>query len=45
MRLFDARVYHLNQDIWVFIEINHQFLSLLHLAEAVLINEVSIVEE
>lgn len=45
MWLFDAAVDHLNEYVGVFIEFDHKLLVLLHLSEAVLINDVSIVEE
>lgn len=45
MRFLDAAVDHLDENIGIFIELYHEFLVLLHLPEAVLINNVSIVEE
>ena len=45
MWFFDAAVDHLDENVRVFIEFDHKFLHLLHLPEAVLINDVSIVEK
>ena len=45
MGLLDARVDHLDQDVRVVAELDHQFLVLLHVSEAVLVNDVGVVEE
>lgn len=45
MWLFDAAVDHLDEYVGVFIEFDHKLLVLLHLSEAVFVNDVSIVEE
>ena len=45
MRLLDAGVDHLDKDIGVLIEVDHQLLCFLHLTEAIFFNKVSVVEE
>ena len=45
MRLLDARVDHLDKDIGVLVEVDHQLLCFLHLTEAIFFNQVGVVEE
>ena len=45
MRLFYARVDHLNENFVELVERDHQLLLFLHLAEAVLCQQQSIVEK
>ena len=45
MRLLDAGVDHFYQDICVVRELDHQLLVLLHRSEAVLVDDVRVVEE
>ena len=45
MWVFDARVGHLDEDVGVFLEVDHELLLLLHVSEFVLVNAVSVVEE
>ena len=45
MRLLDAGVDHLDQNVGIIAELDHQLLVLLHVAEAVLVDDVSVVEE
>ena len=45
MRVLNARVSHFNEDIGILLEINHEFLLLLHVSELVFINAVCVMEE
>ena len=45
MRLFDAGVHHLNKDVRVFVEVDHQFLGILHSSEGVFVDKVRVMEE
>lgn len=45
MRFFNATVDHFDKDIGIFVELNHELLHLLHLSEAIIINNMSVVEE
>ena len=45
MRLLDAGVHHLYQDVGVVAELDHQLLVFLHVAEGVLVDDVRVVEE
>ena len=45
VRLLNARVDHLDQDVGVVGELNHELLVLLHVTEAVLVDDVGVVEE
>lgn len=45
MRLFDAGVDHLYEDVGIFMEFNHKFLHFLHLSEGVFVYDVGVVEE
>ena len=45
MGLFDAWVGHPDEDVGVLLEVDHQFLLLLHVAELILVDTVRIVEE
>ena len=45
VRVLDARVCHLDEDVSVLLKVYHQLLLLLHVAELVLINTVRVVEE
>lgn len=45
MGFLDARVDHLNYYLGVVGKVDHQLLGLLHVAERVFINDVSVVEE
>lgn len=43
--LFDAAVDHLDEDVGIFVELDHELLVLLHLSEAVFVHYVGVVEE
>ena len=43
--VLDARVGHLNEDIRILLEVDHQLLLLLHVAESVFVYDVRVVEE
>jgi len=43
--IFDAGVSHFDKDVGVLLEVDHQLLLLLHVAEFVFINTVRVVEE
>lgn len=45
VRLLDAGVHHLDQNVRVISKLDHKLLVLLHVAEAVLVDDVGIVEE
>ena len=45
VRFLDARVDHFDQDVGVVGELNHQLLVLLHVTEAVFVDDVRVVEE
>lgn len=45
VRFLNAAVDHLDEDTWVFGELNHELLILLHLAEGVLVHSVCVVEK
>ena len=45
MRLLDTRVDHLNENISIVREFDHELLVLLHHSEAVLVHDVCVVEE
>ena len=45
MRIFDARICHLDENVGILLEVDHEFLLLLHVAELVLVNVMRIVEE
>ena len=45
MGLLNAGIHHLNKYVRVFVEFNHEFLTILHLFEGVFIDNVSVVEE
>ena len=45
MRVFDARIGHLDENVGILLEVYHEFLLLLHVAELVLVNVMRIVEE
>ena len=45
MWFFNAAIDHLNKNVGVFMELNHQLLTFLHLTECVFIYDVSIVEK
>ena len=45
MRLLDARVDHLDENIGVVREFNHELLILLHHSETVFVHDVCVVEE
>ena len=45
MRLLDARIDHLDENIGIVCEFNHELLILLHHSEAVLVYNVCVVEE
>ena len=45
MWVLDATIGHFNEDIGILLEINHQFLLLLHVPELVFIHAVRVVEE
>lgn len=45
MWVLDATIGHFNEDIGILLEINHQFLLLLHVSELVFIHAVRVVEE
>ena len=43
--IFDARISHFHKDIGIFLEVDHQFLLLLHVSKLILIHHVCVVEE
>ena len=43
--LLDAAVDHFNEYVWVFVELYHELLPVLHLPEGVFIDYVGVVEE
>ena len=43
--VFDAGVGHLDEDVCVFLKVDHEFLLLLHVSELVLVHAVSVMEE
>ena len=43
--LLDAAVDHFNEYVWVFVELYHELLTVLHLSESIFIHYVGIVEE
>ena len=45
MWVFDAGVGHLDEDVGVFLEVDHELLLLLHVSEFVFVHAVSVVEE
>ena len=45
MRVFDARICHLDENVGILLEVYHEFLLLLHVAELVLVHAMRIVEE
>ena len=45
MRVFDAGIGHFDEDIGVFLEVDHELLLLLHVSEFVFVNAVSVVKE
>ena len=45
MRVFDARICHLDENVGILLEVDHEFLLLLHVAELVLVYVVRVVEE
>ena len=45
VRFLDATIDHLNQNVWVFTEFYHKFLTILHLSESVFVHNVSVVKE
>ena len=45
MRVFDARIGHLDENVGILLEVNHELLLLLHVAELVLVNVMRVVEE
>lgn len=45
MRLFDARVDHLDENIGIVREFDHELLILLHHSETIFVHDVCVVEE
>lgn len=45
MRLFDARVDHLDENIGIVREFDHELLILLHHSETIFVDDVCVVEE
>ena len=45
VRLFDARIYHFNQNVYVVLKFNHKLLIFLHVSKRILVDDVSVVEE
>ena len=45
MWVFDSRISHLDENVCIFLEVDHEFLLLLHMTELVLVNAVCVVEK
>ena len=45
MRFFNALVEHFHQYVVVVMKFNHQFLSILHSLERIIVDQMSVVEE
>lgn len=43
--VFDSRISHLDENVCIFLEVDHEFLLLLHMTELVLVNAVCVVEK
>ena len=45
MWVFNARIGHLDENVGILLEVDHELLLLLHVAELIFVNAVRIVEE
>ena len=45
MRVFDARVGHLDEYVGILLKVDHELLLLLHVAELVLVHAMRVVKE
>ena len=45
MRVFDARIGHLDEYVGILLEVDHEFLLLLHVAELILVHAMRVMEE
>lgn len=45
VRVFDCRIGHLDKDVGIFLEVDHEFLLLLHVTELVFVHAVCVVEK
>ena len=45
MWVLDSRICHLDENVCIFLEVDHEFLLLLHMTELVFVNAVCVVEK
>ena len=45
VRVLDGRIGHLDKNVCIFLEVDHEFLLLLHVTELVFVHAVSVVEK